>query len=65
MRMGMKQRIPVYQYSLNGEFIKKWDFVNDAAIYVNGSVVGINKCCHGIYKKAYKYIWSFNFNQKS
>lgn len=49
----------VYQYSLEGEFIKVWDsFVairNELGIFRSC----ISKCCRGVYKQSHGFLWSY------
>lgn len=49
----------VYQYSMDGEFIKQWDSISDAARKLNIPPSGISQCCNGKYKYASGFIWSF------
>lgn len=56
-----QKQIPVYQYDLDGNFIKKWNSAKEVKKelgYENGN---IGNCCLGKpkYKQAYGYIWSF------
>ena len=50
---------PVFQYGLNGEFVKGWDCISDAArdigckpCQIINNIQGRNKTCHG-------YMWRF------
>lgn len=52
---AIDKRIPVYQYSLNGEFIKKWN----SAVETGFDQSSICRCCNGTYKTAYGYKWSY------
>ena len=52
----------VIQYNLNGEFIKEWDCMTDAAQEMNNKKSarsGIGNCCAGRLKSAYNFIWKF------
>ena len=49
----------VYQYSLNGDFLKQWDSVANAAKTLNISPSTIAECCNKKYKKAGDFIWSY------
>lgn len=54
--------IKVYQYNLNGEFIKEWSSVIDAARSLNKNRSHlISYCCKGKSYSAYRYYWSYNF----
>ena len=51
--------IPIYQYDLDGNFIKRYKNYSEAfKIYHNSS---ISSCCKGKRKTASGYIWSYNF----
>jgi group I intron endonuclease len=51
---------PVLQYDLHGNFIKKWDAVNDAEEYLKvNNNTNISACCLGKQKSAWGYIWRY------
>lgn len=52
-----KNSIPVLQYDINGNFIKKWDNAVVAAQHLKIDSKGIRKCARGERKTAYNYIW--------
>ena len=54
-----KRKIPIIQYSLNGEFIKVWDSARDIQNELGFYESNINKCCKNKIKRAYKYVWKF------
>lgn len=60
-----ESRTIVYQYDLQGNFIKVWNSLTKAAKSVNGDKTGIHHCCvgklsDGKSKKTYKgYIWTY------
>ena len=49
---------PVYQYDLEGNFIKKWDCIHDAQRcgFNHGNIIS---CCKGRLKHYKKYIWRY------
>ena len=49
----------VYQYSLEGKFIKEWNSLTDAATYYNtsGNLIGISA---NFKRTSVGYLWSFN-----
>lgn len=49
---------PVYQYDLEGNFIKKWDCIHDAQRcgFNHGNIIS---CCKGRLKHYKKYIWIY------
>lgn len=49
----------VYQYSLRGEFVRKWDCMSDAAREYNITSSQISSCCRGLAIKAGGYIWRY------
>ena len=53
---------PVLQFSLNGEFIKKWDSAHQYAKQFPdrpNMANGISKCCRGVIGTAYGYKWQY------
>lgn len=58
---GYKTYEPIYQYSIDGEFIKKWDYQKDA-IEEYGAT--IRACANGYSKTSYNYRWSFIYFEK-
>ena len=54
-----KQARAVLQYSIEGEFIKRYDKIQNAADALNISKKGIQECCIGRQKSAYGYIWKY------
>lgn len=49
---------PVYQYDLDGNFIKEWSSRREASRETNVSIDYISKCCYGHKPNAGGYIWS-------
>lgn len=47
----------VYQYDLNGNFIKEWDSQSDVARYYKCSPTHISECARGLKASAIGYIW--------
>lgn len=56
----IKNRKKVYQYKLNGEFIKLWDSISIAAKEMNIDVTAISNNCLGKTHSSYGFIWSYN-----
>jgi len=52
-------RIPINQYDLNGNFIKRWDSAREAQKELGIFESNINKCCNGIIKTYKGYIWKY------
>lgn len=52
----------VNQYSLDGEFIRTWDCINDIQREYGFFNSQIGKCCRGVLKKSYGYIWKYTNN---
>ena len=62
-----KSNIPrkiVYQFDLNGEFIREWRSTREASRHLNISHGNISKCCNGIFKNANMYIFRYDRNSK-
>ena len=55
-----KLRKVVYQYSKDGEFIKKWDSVNECSASLGILKQSISRCCHGRCKSCGGFKFSFN-----
>lgn len=49
----------VFQYNLDGTFIKEYESVSNAAKQNNFATGAIANCCRGERKKAYGYIWRY------
>ena len=49
----------VFQYSLDGEFIRKWPSTIQIERDLGFSIGNISQCCNGKLKSAYGYIWKF------
>jgi hypothetical protein len=49
----------VYQYSLNGDFIKEWDGLREVGRIINKNSNTIGDCCRGKTKTAHGYQWSY------
>lgn len=54
-----KLRRPVLQFTKDGKFVTKHDSVSEAAESVNGKVPNIVKCCSGVKKSMYGYVWKY------
>lgn len=49
----------IYQYTLQGDFIKKWDSLSDIKRELNYNIGNISLCANGKYKSAGGYFWSY------
>ena len=49
----------IYQYTLNGEFIKEWKTLSEISNELGFYMTPISDCCKGKTKSAYKFIWTF------
>lgn len=63
-RSGSKnaRALNVYQFSLNGEFIKEWKFVKEASIELKICYTSIINCCKGRQKTAGGFKWAYDRN---
>ena len=57
MRMNRKDMKPVYQYSLDGKFIRKWDSAREIERVLEYKHSNISSVCLGKLSSAYGYIW--------
>ena len=62
-KKGISKQKPVLQYSLEGEFIARYNGLREAQ-RINGfkSKTSVLKCCNGELKKAYGFIWRYEEN---
>lgn len=51
----------VYQYSLDGKFIQKFGWVREASIHTSVPHINISQCARWLRKRAWQYIWSYNY----
>jgi predicted transcriptional regulator with HTH domain len=54
-----KLKKPVFQYDLSGYLIKEWDGFIDIKKTLNYDQSLIRKCCKGLQKTAYGFIWKY------
>jgi hypothetical protein len=54
-------RRKVYQYALNGEYIKEWSSAKEAAEFLNSFPSGIRVCCKNEKGSSAGYQWRYNF----
>lgn len=59
-RRGMKKRVPVAQYDLQGIFIKEWDSATTIEKELGFSRESITSCCRGKTKTAHKFIFKYS-----
>lgn len=50
---------PIYQYTLDGKFIKKWDGVVDIVRELGYNQGNVVSCARGRYKQAYGFLWKY------
>ena len=58
-RVISKTGKPVFQFDLQGNFIKKYSNLREAADKTKISISNISQCCNGKYKQAKGYVWKF------
>lgn len=63
-RKSSPNKKPVYQYDLQGNFIKKHPSINEAARCTKSQNDGISACVRGKQKTAYGYQWFYRFQEK-
>ena len=49
----------IIQYDLNGNFIKEWDSIKEASLFIKKHITGIQHCCKGKLKTCGGYIWKY------
>ena len=55
--LGQVAPVPVIQYDINGNFIREYPSMTEAAIAMNGNTTTIGYCCNGRNQRAYGYMW--------
>lgn len=50
---------PILQFTLNGEFVRRWDCIMDASRELGCSYGNISSCCRGSRNKSYGYKWGY------
>jgi group I intron endonuclease len=53
--------VEIYQYSIDGDFIKKWDAINDISRYYNIPSPNISACLRGKCHQSHGFHWSKHF----
>lgn len=66
---GTSRSKKVFQFDLDGNFIKEWNSIREAAKNIsnskcNAKISPISSVCKGKMTQAYGYIWSYNKNVK-
>lgn len=56
---GVEKAIPIYQYTLTGELVRKWESATRAANELGLYQANIQSCCKGKRKTSGGYRWSF------
>lgn len=63
-KMSKNNKLPIFQYELDGTFIKEWDGIIDAARYLNKSSNTIMRCCQEKFKQAHGFLWRYKYPEK-
>lgn len=58
-RISWKRHIPVLQYTLDGEFVQRWECLSWIEKETGWSASNICSCCKGQFKTAYGYVWKY------
>lgn len=58
---AIQERIPVYQYDLEWNFLERYESISSANKKYNISGGKITDCCNGVRKSAAGYKWSYNY----
>ena len=58
-RVSEKLSKPVLQYTESGAFVREWKSMQDVQRNLNYGQCNISRCCNGILKTAYGYIWKY------
>lgn len=60
-KMAKSRSIPILQFNLDGEFIKKWESGAQVQKDLGFDNSSITKCCKGKYKSVYGFIWRYYY----
>lgn len=60
-RKAMKRSKTIYQYTLNGEFVREWLSATEVQRQTGYNQGHICQCCNGKYKTANGFIWRYKF----
>ena len=55
---------PILQFDLEGNFIREWESIIEAERELNYSHQFLGKCCKGINKTAYGFMWRYKNEEK-
>lgn len=60
-----KRSKKVIQYTLDGIFVKEWDYIKEAESFYNSNINAKNivACCNNKQKSAYGFIWKHSLTQ--
>lgn len=60
-KQGIKHHCakPVYQFTMSGEYIRKWDYMSEASKTLNINKGNITETCKGNRKSAGGFIWKY------
>lgn len=53
------QSKPVYQYSIDGEFVAEYPSIREVERQLGYNSSNISQCCKGKHKTAYGYVWRY------
>lgn len=56
---SIKNKVKVYQYDINLNFIKEWDSIKSAGAYFNSKGTSITDCAKGKNKTAFGFKWFY------
>ena len=59
IRIAQKKSIPVYQYTISGDFVKQWESSKDAADHYGCTRENIQLVCRGKANTAVGFKWSY------
>lgn len=60
-KMAKSRSIPILQFNLDGEFIKKWESGTQVQKDLGFDNSSITKCCKGKLKSIYGFIWRYYY----
>lgn len=55
---------PVYQFTLDGEFVKEWSCLSEPYEDVGAHRSNIKRCCDGTYSQTGGFIWKYKYDEQ-
>lgn len=64
IHLNAANKHPILQYDLQGNFIHRWDYIQQASNALKIRSSGISNCCRGAYSSSGGFIWKYEEDTK-